>query len=51
MAHKLARAFQQTLRIGNLRTSKEPDIHVSAERVDVSECRVSDTRRWMTVMQ
>jgi hypothetical protein len=51
VTHKLACAFQQTLRIGNFGTSKEPDIHVRFENVDVPECRVSDTRRRMAIMQ
>ena len=51
MTHKLACAFQQTLRIGNFGTSKEPDIHVSFEGVDVPECRVSYARRRMAIMQ
>src|SRR5260370_2665539 len=51
VTHKLACAFQQTLRIGNFGTSKEADIHVSFEGVDVPECRVSYTRRRMAIMQ
>src|SRR6266852_5126318 len=51
VTHKLACAFQQTLRIGNCGTSKEPDIHMVFEGVDVSECRVSYTRRRMAIMQ
>ena len=51
MAHKLACAFQQTLRIGNFGTAKEPDIHVRFENVDVPECRVRYTRRRMAIMQ
>jgi hypothetical protein len=51
VTHKLACAFQQTLRIGNFGTSKEPNIYVSFEGVDVPECRVSYTRRRMAIMQ
>ena len=51
MTHKLTGAFQQTLRIGNFGTSKEPNIYVSFEGVDVPECRVSYTRRRMAIMQ
>src|SRR5439155_13704330 len=42
---------QETLRIGNLGTAKEPDIHVRFEGVDVPECRVSYTGRRMAIMQ
>ena len=51
MTHNLACAFQQAVRISNLRTSKEPDIHVSFECVDVCKRRVSHTRRRMAIMQ
>lgn len=51
MTHKLACAFQQILRIGNFGTSKEPNIYVSFEGVDVPECCVSYTRRRMAIMQ
>ena len=51
MTHKLACAFQQTLRIGNFGTSKKPNVYVSFEGVDVPECRVSYTRRRMAIMQ
>src|SRR5437588_338414 len=51
MTHELACAFQQTRRIGNLGTAKEPDIHVRFEGVDVPECRVRDTRRRMAIVQ
>src|SRR5205085_10846124 len=39
------------VRIGNFGTSKESNIYVSFEGVDVSECRVSYTRRRMAIMQ
>jgi hypothetical protein len=51
VAHELASAFQQTLGIGNLRTTKESDINVSFERIDLAEGRISYTRRRMAVMQ
>src|SRR3974390_2493862 len=51
MTHKLASAFQQAFRISNLGTSKEPNIHVSFECVDVCKRRVSHTRRRMAIMQ
>ena len=44
MAHELAAAFQQALRIGELGAEKEPDIDVSREGIDVGECRITDTR-------
>jgi hypothetical protein len=45
MAHKLAGAFQNTFRVGNLSATKESDIHVSLKGIDVSECRVTETQR------
>src|SRR5438445_3336156 len=51
VTHELACPFQQTLRIGNFGTSKEPNIYVSFEGVDVPECRVRYTRRRMPIMQ
>ena len=51
MAHELSSAFQQTLGIGNLGPTKEPDIDVSLEGIDVGECRITYTRGWMAIMQ
>jgi hypothetical protein len=51
MAHKLARAFQNTLRVGNFSTSKESDIHVILKGIDVSKGRVSHACRRMTIVQ
>jgi hypothetical protein len=51
MAHELARAFQQANGIGYLRAAKEPDIDVSFEGIDIGECRISDTRGRMAIMQ
>ena len=51
MAHKLAGTFQNTLRVGNLSSSKESDIYVSRKGVDVSKRRVGDARRRMTIVQ
>jgi len=51
VTHKLACAFQQTLRIGNFGTAKEPDIHVRFEGIDVPECSLSYTGRRMLIMQ
>ena len=54
MAHELASAFQQTLGIGNLGATKEPDIDVSFEGIDIGERRItlhtrSDGRRAITL--
>jgi hypothetical protein len=49
--HEPAGAFQQSVCIGELGTTKEPDIHVIPERIDVAECGISNARRWMTVVQ
>ena len=35
MAHELAGAYQQALGIGNLGATKEPDIDVSFEGIDI----------------
>ncbi len=51
MAHQLAGTFQNALRVGNLSASKESDIDVRLKGIDVSECRVSDACRRMTVVQ
>lgn len=51
MAHKPASAFQQAVPIGDFSASKEPDIDVSSEGVDVGKCRVSDACGGMAVMQ
>ena len=51
MAHELASALQNTMGIGNLGATKEPDIDVSFEYVDIAECRIIYARRRMTVMQ
>jgi hypothetical protein len=48
MAHELTGAFQQTVRIGNLGTTEEPDIDVSFKCIDVAECRIADTGGRMT---
>lgn len=50
MPHQLSCAFQQSARIGEFGTAKKPDVHVIPERIDVTECRVPDTRCRMTVM-
>lgn len=51
MAHKLARAFQNALRVGNLSASKESDIYVILKDIDVSKRRVGDACRRMTIVQ
>jgi hypothetical protein len=51
VTHKLACAFQQTVRIGNFGTSEEPNVYVSFEGVDVPECCVTYTRRRMPIVQ
>ena len=51
MAHELASAFQQALRIANLGAAKEPDIDVSREGIDIGECRITYTRGRMAIMQ
>jgi len=51
MAHELAGAFQQALRIGNLGTPKEPDIEVSLESVDIGEGGITYTRGRMPIVQ
>jgi hypothetical protein len=51
MAHKLAGAFQHASRIGNLSASKESDIHMSFEGIDVRKCCITDARRRVTIMQ
>ena len=51
MSHELASAFQQAVRIGNLGATKEPDIDVSFEGIDIRECRITYTRGRMAIMQ
>jgi len=51
MAHEPSSAFQQALRIGNLGATKEPDIDVSFEGIDISECRITYTDGRMPIMQ
>ena len=51
MAHVLAGAFQQLLRIRKLGTTEEPHVDVGRERVDVGESRVRYACGRMTVVQ
>ena len=50
VAHEPAGTFQQAVRIGNLGATKESDVNVSLQGVDVGECRIRDTCGGMTVM-
>jgi hypothetical protein len=49
--HELASAFQQAVCIREFGATKEPDVHMILERIHVTECSISNTRRWMTIMQ
>ena len=51
MTHEFAAAFQQALGIRHRRTTKESDIDMSCERIDIGECRIADTGGRMTVVQ
>ena len=51
MAHELASAFQQAPRIGKLGATKEPDINVSFEGIDIGKCRITYTGGRMAIMQ
>ena len=50
VAHELAGAFKQAVRICKFGATKKPDIDVSFEGVGIGECRVTYTCSWMTVM-
>ena len=51
MPHKLAGALEQTVGIRDLCPKEEPDVDVIPEGVDVSERRITDTRRRMAIME
>src|SRR5262245_27788104 len=51
MPHTLAGAFQKAFRISNLGTTKEPDIDVIFEGIDVAECRITYTGGRSVIMQ
>src|SRR4051794_12214827 len=51
MAHELASAFQQALRIGNLGAAKETNVDVRFEGIHVGKGGVADTRGRMAIMQ
>jgi hypothetical protein len=48
---EFAGAFQQPLRIDKFGTTKEPDVDVSPEGIDIAECGVTYTRSRMAVVQ
>ena len=50
VAHKLSSAFQQAIRIGNLGTTKEPDIDVGSEGINVGKCRIPYTCGRLAIM-
>jgi hypothetical protein len=50
MTHKLSSAFQQALRTSNLVATKETDIDMSFEGIDINECRITYARSRVTVM-
>jgi hypothetical protein len=51
MAHELAGAFQNSLRVGKLSASKESDIHVVLEDIDVPKRRIRHAGRWVPIVQ
>ena len=51
MAHELSGAFQQAARIREFRTTEEPYVDVSSERVDIGEASVRHARRRVAVVQ
>jgi hypothetical protein len=51
MAHELASAFQQVLRVDNLCAAKEPDIDASSEGIDIGECRIAYARGRVAIVQ
>src|SRR5262245_66650077 len=51
MAHELAGAFQQALGISKLGATKEPDIDVGFEGIDIGERRITYTRGRMAIRQ
>ena len=51
MAHEFAGALQQTSRIWQRCTAKEPHVYVRSEYIDVAEGRISQTRNRTAVMQ
>ena len=51
MSHELAGAFQETLWVGDLGSTKESNVDVIFERIDITESGVADTRSRMAIMQ
>src|SRR6185437_9348638 len=51
MAHELAGALQQSRRIGERRTVKEPHVYVRSECIHVAEGRISKTCNRTAIMQ
>jgi hypothetical protein len=51
VAHEPASPFQQAIRIGNLGATKEPDINVGPEGIDIRECGITYTCGWLAIMQ
>ena len=51
MTHEPAGAFQHARGIGDLGATKEPDIDMRLEDVDVGKCCVTYTGRWMAIVQ
>ena len=43
-------AFQQALRISNLGATKEPNIDMSFEGIDIAECRITYARGRMVAL-
>lgn len=50
VAHELASAFQERVRIGKLCSAKEADIDVSLEGIDIAEGRITDAGGGMPIM-
>jgi hypothetical protein len=51
MSHEFASAFQKAIRIGKLGATKESNIDMGFEGIDVAECRITYARGRMAVMQ
>src|SRR5215467_13537682 len=51
MPHEFSRAFQQAVRIGQLRSLKESDVDMRGKRIDITKCGFTHTGCWMIVMK
>jgi len=51
VSHKLARAFKQALRVRQLGSLEEADVHVGREGIDVGKRRTAHARSGLTIMQ